>query len=110
MPDSKYKTKSKPKKGQPLSSAQKQAVEQGTFERKVETVGSKIQKRNFSGVGASSKATKQKLITKPISKESNYKGTKSSGNTVRAKGAGTLAGHCISGTKKCKTAYGKYSR
>jgi hypothetical protein len=110
MPENKYKVKTKPKKGQPLSAAQKQSVEQGTFERKVQPVGYKVKQRNASGVGATSKATREKLISKPISKESNYRGTKSSEKTVRAKGAGTLAGHCISGTKKCKTAYGKYSR
>lgn len=108
MPESKYKIKSKPKKGQPLSAAQKKAVEQGTFQRKVETVSSKIKKNFYSGVGASSKATKQKLIAGQP--KNQYTGTKVTGKTVRAKGAGALAGHCPSGTRNCKTAYGKYSR
>ena len=36
MPASKYKMKTKRKKGHPLSSDQKKALEQGTFEIKVE--------------------------------------------------------------------------
>lgn len=107
MPESKYKIKSKPKKGQPLSAAQKKAVEQGTFQRKVETVGSKIKNNLYSGVGATSKSPKEKLTYNKV--KGDYRPTKQSGKTVRAKGAAGL-GFCPSGTRNCKTAYGKYSR
>jgi hypothetical protein len=107
MPD--YKVKTKPKKGAPLSAAQKQAIESGTFERKVEKVGTNIKKAFYSGVGASSKEPRQKLIAKPISKESNYKGTKTTGKTVRAGGAGG-AGYCPTGTRNCKTAYSRSAK
>ena len=90
MPESKYKVKTKPKKGQPLSSAQKKAVEQGTFERKVETVVSKIKQKNALGLGYS-------RSTKPSKKSV----------TPRVVGG---AGYCPKGTKNCKTAYGKYSK
>lgn len=108
MPEKTYRVKSKPKRGQPLSAAQKQAVEQGTFQRKAETAISKIKKKFYSGVGATSKANKQKLVA--AQPKNQYKGTKVTGKTVRAKGAGASAGHCPSGTRNCKTAYGKYSR
>jgi len=101
--------KNKPKKGQPLSAQQKQAVASGTYERKVEPIGSKIKKRLSSGVGATSKAPREKLTYNKVSKESNYSGTKMVGKTVKAKGAGGL-GYCPKGTKNCKTAYGKHSK
>jgi len=109
MPESKYKVKAKPKKGAPLSAAQKQAVESGTFERKVETAGSKIKKNLYSGVGATSKSPREKLTYNKVSKESNYAGTKSSGKTVKAKGAGG-AGYCPTGTRNCKTAYSRSAK
>jgi hypothetical protein len=90
MPESKYKVKAKPKKGAPLSAAQKQAVESGTFERKRETVGSIIKRKNSLGLGYS-------------------RSTKPSKGSVSPRVVGG-AGYCPKGTKNCKTAYGKYSK
>jgi hypothetical protein len=107
MPEDKYKVKTKPKKGQPLSAAQKQSVEQGTFERKVQPVGYKVKQRNASGVGATSKATREKLVYNKV--KSDYRPTKPSGSTVKAKGAGGV-GFCPKGSKNCKAAYGKHAK
>jgi hypothetical protein len=107
MPEKSYRVKSKPKKGQPLSAAQKKAVEQGTFQRKVETPMSKVKTNLWSGYGATSKEPKDKLIKGQP--KNQYKGTKTTGKTVKARGAGGI-GFCPTGTKNCKTAYGKYSR
>jgi hypothetical protein len=101
MPD--YKVKTKPKKGAPLSAAQKQAVASGTYKRLEPTSGKKVKdflnkKMDFS-VG-----------------ESKYGGTKTPVKTALKSfvgkgqsGAGG-SGYCPTGTKNCKTAYSKSSK
>jgi hypothetical protein len=95
MPETKYKVKTKPKKGAPLSAAQKQAVASGTYERKVEPAGKKVAKfinRNFDAHIGESKYGRSATPLKTNLKSrfgSNY---------------------CPTGTKSCKTAYSKSSK
>lgn len=101
MPE--YKVKTKPKKGAPLSAAQKQAVAEGTYKRLESTGKEKVKKFLNQKVGVSVGESKYGATKTPI------KSTLKSFVGMGQAGAGG-AGYCPKGTKNCKTAYSRSAK